>query len=238
MPVVRTQLNQMDQGKTDIMVTDNHEDTRETLTDSGLVDYLRRSGSSTISELVEFAGVTQTAIRQRLNRLMEQGLIVREAEIRSGRGRPTHRYSLSQEGERLGGSNYEDLAGILWSELRSVQDPELRRGLLDRVVARMSEAYREKISGDKLQGRMESLVGLMAERDVPFEVRENDKGGPVLTALSCPYPELAEQDRGICAMEKMLFSEILGDGLRLSGCRLDGARCCTFEGGSAATVPM
>lgn len=220
------------------MVTDSHEETRETLTDGGLVDYLRRCGSSTISELVEFAGVTQTAIRQRLNRLMEQGLIVREAEIGAGRGRPTHRYSLSQEGERLGGSNYEDLAGILWSELRSVKDSELRQGLLRRIVTRMSETYRGKISGDKLLGRMESLVGLMAERDVPFEVRENDKGRPVLTALSCPYPELAEQDRGICAMEKMLFSEILGDGLQLSGCRLDGARCCTFEGSSAATTAV
>ncbi|NOY42401.1 MAG: winged helix-turn-helix transcriptional regulator [Planctomycetes bacterium] len=220
------------------MVTDSHEETRETLTDSGLVDYLRRCGSSTISELVEFAGVTQTAIRQRLNRLMEQGFLVREPEMGSGRGRPTHRYSLSRAGERLGGSNYEDLAGILWSELRSVKDPELRRGLLGRIVARMSETYREKISGDKLQRRMESLVGLMAERDVPFEVREDDQGHPVLTALSCPYPELAEQDRSICAMEKMLFSEILGDRLRLSGCRLDGAQCCTFEGGSAATVTM
>jgi DeoR family transcriptional regulator, suf operon transcriptional repressor len=40
---------------------------------------------------------------------------------------------------------------------------------------------------------------------------------------------LAEQDRGICGVERMLFSELLGENIRLSECRLDGASCCRFE---------
>ena len=74
---------------------------------------------------------------------------------------------------------------------------------------------------------MQSVSRVFAERNVPFEV---DQSGPlpVLTALACPYPELAEQDRGICAMERMMFSELVGDGLRLSECRLDGDACCRF----------
>ena len=36
--------------------------------------------------------------------------------------------------------------------------------------------------------------------------------------------------RGICAVEKMLFSNLLGGDIRLSQCRLDGHTCCTFEG--------
>ena len=31
----------------------------------------------------------------------------------------------------------------------------------------------------------------------------------MLTAHACPYPELAEEDRTICSLEKMLFSELL-----------------------------
>ena len=74
----------------------------------------------------------------------------------------------------------------------------------------------------------------MAERNVPFTVerRFSPDGAallPVLTAEACPYPELAEQDRGICAVEKMMFSELLGEKVRLSECRLDGASCCRFE---------
>lgn len=200
------------------------------ISDRSIVEYLRRAGSCTISDLVEYAGVTATAIRQRLNRLMEQELVVRRSEP-AGRGRPTHFYSLSPAGMRCGGDNYEDLATVLWSELRAVEEPEVRRRLLQRVMGRLAEIYRDKLPDATVGERMAALVELMHERDVPFEVQtpEDESQLPVLQALACPYPDLAEQDRAICSLEKMLFSEILGEGLRLSACRLDGAKGCTFE---------
>ncbi len=208
----------------------------DTMSDRTVVDFLRRQGPSTITELVDFAGVTATAIRQRLTRLMEQGLVAREAEV-AGRGRPTHRYSLTREGAKHGGNNCEDLAQVLWTEVRAVEDPDVRHGLLQRIVSRMADVYRDKVSGHDLQERMESVVGLMADRDVPFEVTTSADGQlPVLTALACPYPDLAEQDRTVCSMEKMLFTELLGERVRLSGCRLDGENCCTFESSVAPTT--
>lgn len=214
------------------MVTECSENSAESLSDRSILEYLRRQGAVTIRDLVEFAGVTTTAIRQRVNRLMKQGLVVREAEPQ-GRGRPTHRYSLSSAGERTSGDNYQDLAAALWLEIREVKDPEIRQGLLKRIVVRIADAYRDRIVGTDLRERMESLVGLMQERNVPFEVVDDDSQLPVLTAWACPYPTLAEQDRGICSMEKMLFTEVLGESVRLSACRLDGESCCTFE----ASVP-
>ena len=52
---------------------------------------------------------------------------------------------------------------------------------------------------------------------------------PVLKQHSCPYFELAEADHAICAMERKMFEKVLGRGLRLSQCRLDGHRSCDFE---------
>jgi len=206
------------------------------LSDKGLVDYLRRAGASTISELVDFAGVTATAVRQRINRLMEQGLVVRQAES-AGRGRPTHRYSLTAAGVQSGGNNYSDLVSVLWSEIRAIDDPDVRHGLLKRIVSRLAERYREQMSGTSLEERMESLVGLMQQRDVPFEITASADGQlPVLTALACPYPDLVELDRSICSMEKMLFSEVLGEGVKLGSCRLDGESCCTFEASANAST--
>jgi predicted ArsR family transcriptional regulator len=74
---------------------------------------------------------------------------------------------------------------------------------------------------------MTALARVMEERDIPFHV---DQSGqlPVLSALACPYPELARMDRSVCTMEKLMLSEILGNSVRLSECRLDGASCCTF----------
>jgi predicted ArsR family transcriptional regulator len=169
---------------------------------------------------------------------MDQGLIARESET-AGRGRPTHRYSLSAAGVRLSGNNYEDLVGVLWSEIRAVKDPDVRYGLLKRIVSRLAEIYRNQIKGESLEERMESLVELMRGHDVPFEVVQPVAGQlPVLKALACPYPSLAEQDRSVCSMEKMLFAEILGSGLRLSDCRLDGAAHCTFDMNPQVAAPV
>ena len=202
----------------------------KSISDRAIIDYLRRVGSCTINELVEFAGVTATAVRHRLSRLMEQDLIGRKVE-RAGRGRPTHRYFLSPSGLRSGGDNYEDLAAVLWTELRAVEDPDVRHNLLQRVVGRLADVYRTKIEGSTINEKLESLAGIMQHRDVPFEVEasEDENQLPILKALACPYPDLAEQDRAICSLEKMLFSEVLGERLRLSACRLDGANGCTFE---------
>jgi hypothetical protein len=33
----------------------------------------------------------------------------------------------------------------------------------------------------------------------------------------------------VCSMERILFSELVGQPMRLSSCRLDGHNGCTFE---------
>ena len=105
----------------------------------------------------------------------------------------------------------------------------MQRGLLQRLVNRLGDHYKKSVRGDTIEERLRSLAGLLGDRNVPCEV---DASGelPVLTALACPYPDLAEQDRGICAMEKMLFSEVVGTNVQLTSCRLDGdTTCCTFQ---------
>ena len=210
--------------------------------DNVLLNEMRRSGSVSVSELMAATGVTATAVRQRLHRLMADGLVCRAAldhaspagvkepsnRSRKSRGRPSHRYSLTEKGIHKAGTNYADLVMVLWEEIRSIPDLEVKRGLLQRLVVRLANHYKDSIQGDTINQRLASLVGLLGEREIPFEFNDSGKL-PVLTALACPYPDLAEQDRSVCAMEKMLFSELIGDTVQLTSCRLDGASCCTFE---------
>jgi DeoR family transcriptional regulator, suf operon transcriptional repressor len=196
--------------------------------DEGILNLLRRSGAMGVAELARATEVTATAVRQRLVRLMGQGLIEREV-VRANRGRPSHRYLLTKKGERQTGSNFADLAMILWQEIRAVPDPQVRRGLYQRLAQKMAGLYQSEIKGDDPAQRMQSVAKVFAERDVPLIVEEKTSGLPVLTALACPYPELAEHDRGICAVERMMFSELLGHDVRLAECRLDGDSCCRFE---------
>lgn len=196
--------------------------------DIAILDLLRQSESLSIADLAAVMNVTATAVRQRLTRLMAQGYIDR-ATARAGRGRPSHQYRLTAKGRRKTGSNFADLAIALWQEVRAIQDLDVRRGLFQRLAKRLADVYADQIAGETIDEKMESLATLFGERKVPFTVTHGEGKLPVLTALACPYPDLAEQDRTICSMERILFSELLGEQVSLSQCRLDGESCCTFE---------
>jgi predicted ArsR family transcriptional regulator len=195
--------------------------------DAKLLDLLRQRGAMSIAEMAQASDVTANAVRQRLTRLIGQGLIARDL-ARAARGRPSHRYSLTEKARRQVGSNFADLALVLWEEIRGIADLEVRRGLLQRLAAAMARMYEQRVGGADVATRLEELKAVFAEREIPLHV-EMSTAGPKLTVVDCPYSELAEKDRGICAVEKMLFSELLQTPLRLETCRLDGHTCCQFQ---------
>jgi predicted ArsR family transcriptional regulator len=195
--------------------------------DADLLDLLRIAGPLRVTEMAEAMEVTATAVRQRLVRMLSRGFIQREA-IRTGRGRPRHNYYLTEKGLRQTGSNFTDLAVALWREVRTVNDPELRRDLLRRIARALASGYADQIRGETPAERMESLRELLSQRRIPMSV-DDLQGRTTLTSHACPYPSLAENDRDICSMEQMMFSELLGADVNLTRCRLDGQGECQFQ---------
>ncbi len=215
--------------------------------DSTLLDLLRMRDAMTVAELAEALFVTATAVRQRLTRVMAGGYVDRVA-VNRGRGRPVHSYRLTSKGRKKAGTNFADLAIALWEEIRAIEDVEVQRGLISRLSQRLASLYAGEVSGETVEERMLEVKALFAERQLPMSVQcgastvENSgeengeaKDGeasvdfPVLSVWACPYPDLAEKDRAICSLERMVFSELLNTKVQLSQCRLDGDACCTFE---------
>jgi predicted ArsR family transcriptional regulator len=154
-------------------------------------------------------------------------MIQREA-VRNGRGRPKHRYWLTEKGVRETGSNFNDLAVALWAEIRRNGDVELRRETLRRIARALAAGYRTQIEGLTPAERMQSLAKLLAERRIPASVEDAGQGA-VLTTHACPYPKLAEQDDDVCNVERMMFSELIGHDVELTKCRLEGGCECRFQ---------
>lgn len=200
--------------------------------DEAAVDLLRLRESMEIGELAAALGVTATAVRQRLDRLMKAGLIERKT-VSKPRGRPSHAYSLTEAGRRLGGDNFRDLALVLWREIRGIRDPQVRSGLIGRIGSALAATYRDRVGGESPAERLERVAGLLRQRDICCSVdHPADSGGlPVLTSHACPYPDLAEEDRGICAAERVMLQELVGTSVRLADCRLDGGTLCRFVAG-------
>ncbi len=204
--------------------------------DRTLLDLMRRHGALTIAEMASHLEVTPTAVRNRLTRLVASGLVERRAE-HGGRGRPKYTYQASVEAHKRLGQNYADLAVVLWEEMmQTVEDRKLRRVLFQRITDRLAELYRAQMKGDEWEGRLYQLGTILHERGIETEVTPGTVGSlAVLRQHTCPYYELAEVDRAVCAMERKMFEKVVGRGLRLSQCRLDGHHSCDFE--AKPTVP-
>lgn len=201
--------------------------------DAALIDLLRGENPCAIGEMAAALGVTATAIRQRLDRLIRAGIVEKlPHDASSGqrsRGRPANAYALTEKGRQIGGDNFRDLALVLWREIREVRDPSVRRGLFNRIGESLADLYRGAVSGDSSSERLESIARVLRERQIPCGVGADASGGlAVLTSHACPYPELAAVDRGICASERQMLENLVGAPVRLSECRLDGDACCRF----------
>lgn len=197
--------------------------------DSDFLELLRGIGPLSVAEMAVAMEVTPTAVRQRLTRLMGQDIIQREA-MRKGRGRPQHRYALTDKGLRLTGSNFPDLAMTLWKEIRSLDNPELRREMLRKIAHAMASRYADQMEGTTPAERLQSLAELLAQRRISVTV-DNSNSHPTLSTHSCPYPNLAEEDQSVCSMERMMFTELVGQEVQLTQCRLEGDSECRFQAG-------
>ena len=201
--------------------------------DSDFLSLLRRLGPKTVQELGEAMEVTATAVRQRLARLQAQGFVDRNI-VREGRGRPYHRYEVTEKGLRELGDNYGDLAMILWRELQRIGDPVVRDLVLERIreslIARIG-----RLDGETVVDRLEQLRSSLQSRGYDVEVGQSS-GLPVLRENICPYHELADQDRAICELEREVYRNVLKADISLARCCLDGHRCCEFTVAETPTV--
>jgi predicted ArsR family transcriptional regulator len=192
----------------------------------------------TVPELTEQLDVTPTAVRQRLERLIELALIERSKES-VGRGRPQFRYKLTNLGKRFAAASYADLATALWQEVTELASAELRSSILHRVAKRMGESLKEAIPADgSISEKLSAAVGALEKRRVVAAF--NVEGElPVLEVHRCPYPEIADSEEGrhLCEMEKEMLSEAIGEEVHLDRCRLDGHDLCQFRP-LAATAPQ
>jgi predicted ArsR family transcriptional regulator len=188
---------------------------------------LRAQQETTIPVLCEAAGVTPTAIRQRLGRLQGLGLVTRET-VRSGRGRPFHRYVLTEAGHRELGDNFAELALLLWESVQQIEDTAVRGQVLSRIRDRLARQYGSGMAGEPLAQRLNSLRTVLASRGFRVDVIQRN-GLPILREHHCPYHELATIDSGICELEQQVFEAVIGSPLVLTQCCRDGHGVCEFQ---------
>ncbi len=198
--------------------------------DQVVLDLLRQYHSLSIQALTEKLEVTATAVRQRLERLVQVDLVGRR-KAGMGRGRPQFQYFLTPLGMRYASASYTDLAAALWHEILELPNPLQRKRILRRVAKRMGQELKDSLPPDgDLTEQFSAVATIMGRRKVPASV--NAEGElPILEMHACPYPELTGDDpsRQLCEMEQEMISEAIGQSVQLDCCRLDGHQLCQFR---------
>ena len=182
--------------------------------DRPLLDLIRRHGPLTVAEMAGRLGVTATAVRNRLTRLVGSGMVERRAELGRPRTSAAHlpgerrgpqeaRPELRRPGRRPLGRDDE--------HGRGPQAPPAPLRPDHRAAGR--PVSRARSTATSWEGRMVQL-GIDPPRAGDRGRGHPGEGGslPILKQHSCPYFELAEVDHAICAMERKMFEKVARPG--------------------------
>jgi predicted ArsR family transcriptional regulator len=189
-----------------------------------ILTYLQRSGEGSVKDLEEVLGVSTTAVREHLTHLQARELVATRL-VRRGPGRPHLVYFLTPQAQELFPKQYDTLINLLLRELAAQEGPDRLQRILDAVGARLAEEYRDQISGADLAERLAALRSALETRGIPAEIGPSDAG---LEVFACPYLEVAQEHAGVCAMERRMLEQVLGEQLNLEGSIREGRRSCHF----------
>jgi predicted ArsR family transcriptional regulator len=192
-----------------------------------VLSVMQRQGSVTIKELEVLLGVTATAVRQQVVSLLAEGYIQQEIE-RAGRGRPRHVYSLTPKGRALFPHHYDEFTNSLLREILVSEGPGKVQELLGRMSQRMAAQYEGQLAGLTSSERATKLTELLNAKGILAEI-SFEPDGIVFREYTCPYYELARENRAICDMEEEMIAHAVRQPVELVSCTLDGHHGCQFK---------
>ena len=192
-----------------------------------ILEYLQRHRRGTVKELGQLLDLTSTGIRQHLTVLERDGLI-KAREERGRVGRPTLVYSLTEKADALFPKTYDVLALNLLEEIRDSDGDERLYQLLHRVAERLAAPFMERVREKPLAERVQETARIMESQGCLIDVRQEGETF-YLDEFTCPFPNVAEQDRAVCALHVDFVRLLTGTDTRLTQSLLRGQCACTYR---------
>jgi DeoR family suf operon transcriptional repressor len=189
---------------------------------------LKRNGARRSRELVDELGITVTAVRQQLDRLQQDGLVLHRQES-AGRGRPAHIYELAPAAEEFFPKRYGDLTTELLGYLGGPDSDDVAELFELRRKRRLHDAE-ARLAGLSLDGRVRELTRILDEDGYLADVEETDDGGWRIVEHNCAILSVASGFRQACTSEIRFISDALAEAnvVRVSHI-VSGAHVCAYE---------
>jgi len=168
-----------------------------------VLELLRRKGRSSAETIASDLGVTPNAVRQHLTNLERDGLVVSHPE-RSGRGRPSLLFALTERADSVFPKRYGQLATMVLQEVQEMGGPEA----LDEVFARVAARHATAIGLD-FEAKLDRVVRWIGRAGTLVEQTEGPEGIQV-TIHNCPFRNTALKFPQVCTITPQLISRLTG----------------------------
>src|ERR1700682_5765017 len=154
-----------------------------------VLELLRRKGRCSAETIASDLGVTPNAVRQHLTNLERDGCVVGPPE-RTGRGRPSLLFSLTERADSVFPKRYGQLATMVLQEVQEMGGPEALDEVFSRVAARHASAIEPSLDGLDFDEKLRRVVAWIGRAGTLAEQTDTPEGVKV-TIHNCPFRNTA-----------------------------------------------
>lgn len=192
-----------------------------------ILNLIKQHGTLQIDEAVELTDLAKTTLREHFLQLERDGFITRDY-VRSGPGRPSLQYALTQKGQSLYPSQesnmLRDLIRFL-NEKDSAQEIEdFFTGFWDKRFQRAS--YLMQNESDR-ESKLKKLSGMLEEEGfMPRYETVDDK--ILIKECNCPFSEVIKETRLPCKLEAQFYDRLFDGKVERTSFIAEGDHSCTY----------
>jgi predicted ArsR family transcriptional regulator len=173
-----------------------------------VLELLRRRGRCSAEAVAHDLGVTTNAVRQHLTNLERDGLVNSQPE-RSGRGRPSLLFALTERADAVFPKRYGQLATMVLQEIQDMGGPDVLDEVFARMAARHATAIEKDLEGLDFDEKLSRVVSWIGRAGTLVEQTETPQGIRV-TIHNCPFRNTALKFPQVCTITPHLITRLTG----------------------------
>lgn len=196
-----------------------------------LVSLMVGNPPHSIEDLIEAAGVTRSAVAERLNELVAAGFVRRSLQRLPSKGRPRYHYSVTDAAlVHLFPGDQSLVTSTIWRAIQDIGGTKLEKQVLERINRALTDHYKGRLQGSTPAQRFRELAEVFCEAEGNVvEVETGDAGRLVMRRRSCSFFTMFKDTGAACQIDEKMVSIIVGAPVRQTACRHNGDPCCIFE---------
>ena len=203
----------------------------EAKTTDAVLFQLKSLGEAQAETVATRLGITVQAVRQRLDRLLVEGLVSHADQVR-GRGRPRRMWSLTPRALSLFPDAHAQLTVDLIRTIRAELGESAFAGLLRRRAAEIAASYRKRLAGVRdTRRKLTALAEIRTAEGYMARIEDLPEEGYLLVEDHCPICAAATVCQRFCSLELEVFQNLVGNDWQVDrqDHLLTGARRCTYR---------